>query len=134
MNNSYAVDMMSYLYDEGDRDFILFGEILGMVSYDRDDQPFSKSDERRMFDALKLVDFLVQLGDFCVGHTQRRPDDSFVDNVYGQGFEGFRADASEIFFRDGIDGINLNSGLWLKKVKSGKPCPEIPAAIKGLFA
>jgi len=43
MERQYAKTIVDYLYDEGDRDIIFFGFIIGVVSFDREDAPYEKS-------------------------------------------------------------------------------------------
>ncbi|MGO7402874.1 hypothetical protein [Rhizobium ruizarguesonis] len=50
---------MDYLYDEGDRDIIFFGFIIGVVSFDREDNPYEKSEADRFNHSLRLANFLI---------------------------------------------------------------------------
>ncbi|MDR2153545.1 MAG: hypothetical protein LBE78_00755 [Burkholderiaceae bacterium] len=133
INTQYTIDLFDDLYSEGDIDIIFFAQILGMVSYGKDDFKFNKSSEKRMADALKLVDYLVSLGDFNVGKTLKMPDGTFAYNTYKEGFSEFYADANKIYSKNGIDDIDLMCSLWLKKLHIGQSAPIIPNEIMKLF-
>ncbi|RXZ36329.1 hypothetical protein D9O50_07255 [Oxalobacteraceae bacterium CAVE-383] len=131
-NSEYAVDMLNYFYEEGDRDLIFFGQILGAVSYDDEDRLFDKTPEQRMTDAIKLVNYLISLGDFDVGRTIEQ-DGTCTYSFYKNGFQEFCVAANEMFSKNGIDNINLHAEIWLKKIHVGLPAPTIPNDIVKLF-
>lgn len=135
MNNfEYATTMLSHLYEEGDRDMIFFGQILGMVSYDNDDRLFSKTPEKRLDDAFKLVKYLIQSRDFHVGKTIKKCNETCSLISYGSGFEEFYVDAMKMFLHNGINDVDLNSALWLRKNHIGQPLPVISPVVFDFFA
>lgn len=129
----YAIDMLDYLYEEGDRDLIFFGQILGVVSYDRNDRLFDKTPERRIADAIKLVDYLISSGDFKAGQTQKQQDGSYTHIFFQNELHEFGMNANVMFSQNGIDDVDLNSGIWLKKVRIGQSVSAIPNEILALF-
>ncbi len=133
MKNQYASDMLNYLYEEGDRDLIFFGQILGVVSYDENDNLFSKTSERRFNDAIKLVNYLISLGDFDIGRTLKQKDGTYINVIYNNGLSEFLLNANELFSKNGIDDMDLNSGIWLKKLHIGQSKSRIPNKITELF-
>lgn len=133
MENQYASDMLKYLYEEGDRDLIFFGQILGVVSYDENDNLFRKTPERRLSDAIKLVNYLISLGDFDIGRTLKQKDGEYINVLYKNGLSEFLINANELFSKNGIDDIDLNSGIWLKKLHIGQSISRIPNEITELF-
>jgi hypothetical protein len=133
-NSQYAFDMLDYLYEEGDRDLIFFGQILGMVSYDRNDNLVDKSPEKRIADAIKLVEYLISDGGFEAGQTVKRQDGTFVYDLYQGGLREFCMHVNEMYAQYGIDGVDLNSAIWLKKSQPGRPESTVPPEIIELFA
>ncbi|MDI5929995.1 hypothetical protein QBK93_35940 [Rhizobium leguminosarum] len=113
MDREYAKIMIDYLYDEGDRYIIFFGDILGIVSYGREDTPFDKSPSARFFHAVKLAEFLVHKRDFSPGISVRQEDGGFRNTFYEGGFEKFCEDLNCRFNEGGIDNIDLIAGPWL---------------------
>ncbi|PDV86525.1 hypothetical protein CO652_20875 [Rhizobium sp. H4] len=125
--------MVDYLYDEGDRDIIFFGHILGIVSYDRKDIAYDKSESTRFCHGIKLANFLVSGGDFSPGISVRQTDGSFRKSLYTGGFEEFRKKLERLFDESGIDNIDLVAGPWLIKNYIGRSAPAIPDSVAELF-
>ncbi|MEC4720259.1 hypothetical protein RY831_13940 [Noviherbaspirillum sp. CPCC 100848] len=132
-NPQYVIDMVDYLYEEGDRDLIFFGQILGVVSYDENDNPFDKTPEKRMSDAIKLANYLISSDDFCLGKTVKQQDETYQYRVYEEGFQKFCEDVTRAFSSNGIDDVDLNAGIWLKKLKIGQRRTAIPREIMEMF-
>ncbi|RWX14332.1 hypothetical protein EHI42_17850 [Rhizobium hidalgonense] len=108
--------MVGHLYDEGDRDIIFFGFIIGAVSFDREDAPYEKSEADRFNHALRLANFLISEGDFSPGKSIRRENSKFRKTLYEGGFEEFRQDVENLFDGGGIDNMDLVAGPWLSKI------------------
>lgn len=133
MDHAYAKTMVDYLYDEGDRDIIFFGYIIGIVSYDRKDIEYDKSEYTRFCHAIKLANFLVSRGDFRPGTSVRQADSGFCKTLYEGGFEEFRKNLEGLFDEGGIDNIDLVAGPWLIKNYIGQSAPAIPDSVAELF-
>ena len=133
MDREYARTMVDYLYDEGDRDIIFFGFIIGVVSFDREDAPYEKSEADRFDHALRLASFLISEGDFSPGKSIRQENGKFRETLYEGGFEEFRHDVENLFGGGGIDNIDLVAGPWMVKNNIGKSAPSVPDCISQLF-
>lgn len=133
MNHAYAKTMVDYLYDEGDRDIIFFGHILGIVSYNGKDIAYDKSESTRFCHAIRLTNFLVSGGEFRAGISVRQTDGSFRETLYKGGFEEFRKNLERLFDEGGIDNIDLIAGPWLIKNNIGRSAPAIPDSVAELF-
>lgn len=130
----HANETVKYIYQEGDIDLIFFGHILSMVSADAEDIPLKKNPERRLSDAIKLVDFLVSSGDFYVGRTVMQQDGTYSDVPFENGFQDFLGAVNETFSQKGIDDIDLLTGSWIKKTQVGRDAPPISSEISSLFS
>jgi hypothetical protein len=133
MDREYAKTMVDHLYDEGDRDIIFFGFIIGVVSFDREDAPYDKSEADRFNHALRLASFLLSDGDFSPGKSIRQENGNFRKTLYEGGFEEFRQDLENLFGGGGIDNIDLLAGPWLVKNNIGKSAPSLSDSICELF-
>jgi len=121
----YAQNMIDYLYEDGDTDRVLFGQIIGIVSYDQDDRPRDKAPNGRIEDAINIAQYLVASGDFSIGRTAKDEYGNVSQDDYQKGFDDFVKCARNLFSREGIDSIDLHSGIWLRKLKIGKKAPVI---------
>ncbi len=133
MDREYAKRMVDHLYDEGDRDIIFFGFIIGVVSFDREDAPLEKPEADRFSHALRLANFLISEGDFSPGKSICQENGEFRRTLYEGGFAEFRQDLDNLFGGGGIDNIDLVAGPWLVKNNLGKSAPSVPDCISQLF-
>ncbi len=133
MSLQYATDTLDYLYEDGTRDLIFFGQILGVVSYDNDDILFDKTNEERISDALKFARYLISLNDFDVGQMKKQLDDTLVYTPFSKGFEELYLTANNLFKKNGIDDSDLNLGIRLRKLNNHNPPSKIPHEIIKLF-
>ena len=131
--NKYASDVLDYFYEEGDRDLIYFGDIIGEVSYDANDVKFAKTDEQRFMDACRLVRYLTDSHDFDVGTNLELHGEVMEYVPFIGGYEEFFAIASRLFSEKGIDDMELDFAGWLRKKKKGKPAPPATDDIAKLF-
>ncbi|MBW9065402.1 hypothetical protein JNB71_19035 [Rhizobium herbae] len=129
--DSRASIVIDYLYDEGRRDIILFGYILGLVTSDGENL-YQKTPEQRFSDATTLSNFLVSSGAFVAGKTTNDSNGEFKQYIF-EDFEDFIVLNKSNFEKGGIDDIDLITQTWLKKVTK-KDIPEIiPEFIEKLF-
>jgi hypothetical protein len=133
-NSEYCQKMLQYIYGEGDVDIIFFGQIIGVVSYDENDFPFGKTPSKRFDDGIALVNYLVSIGDFFLGENRKIDGDGVIGEICSGGFQRFFEVANSFFLRGGIDDVDLNSGIWLKKAQVGKLPPQVPLEIDALFS
>lgn len=133
-NSKYCQKMLQYIYNEGDIDIIFFGQIIGVVSFDENDLSFGKAPLKRLADGLALVNYLVSIGDFFLGENRRLAGGGIVCEICSDGFQRFSELANSFFLRGGIDDVDLNSGIWLKKNQVGKLPPRVPLEIDALFS
>jgi hypothetical protein len=60
---TYVQNVISDLYDDPEG-LITYGQILGLVTYDKSDISLGKSLDQRVEDSFHLIDFLTEQGDF----------------------------------------------------------------------
>ncbi|MFS8057227.1 hypothetical protein QD357_31180 [Rhizobium sp. BR 317] len=131
--SQHAYETIRYIYREGDIDLIFFGQILGMVSNDPDDAPLNKAPEQRIADAISLVEFLVSTGDFYVGRTSKGSNGKYADIPFA-GISEFKEMVGNIFLNEGLDGDNLITCSWIRKLTIGSKPPAIPNRVVELFS
>ena len=134
INKIYVNDLIDYLYEEGNKDLISFGQLLGIVTYDQNDDSFGKKPIQRLEDALLLASFLVNSGDFdCVVYT-KNPDSTFCLSSIADGVQGLAFLTRKRFELGGIDDLELVSGFWLRKLSFGNKRPTIGEDIYFIFS
>lgn len=130
--DSMAKTVFDFIYNEGSRDVILFGYIIGLVSSGGDEKLNKKTPEQRFGDAIKLTRFLVSSGDFVVGKTTARFNRNFGENIF-EDFEDFVLLNKSNFEKGGIDDIDLITETWLKKITKNDVPEIIPEHIEKLL-
>lgn len=133
IDKAYVNDLIDYFYEEGNRDLISFGQLIGIVSYDKNDISFGKTSIQRLEDALLLARFLVSTGDFeCVSYRQN-PDLTFEISPVIGGIEGLDCLAHKKLELGGIDDLELVSGFWLRKLSDDKISAAINSCVYDIF-
>ena len=133
IDRAYVNDLIDYFYEEGNRDLISFGQLIGIVTYDQDDISFGKTSIQRLEDALLLARFLVGTGDFeCVVYRQN-PDSTFYISPVIGGIEGLDFLTHKKLELGGIDDLELVSGFWLKKLSDNKINTAINSCVYDVF-
>lgn len=130
----YAIESINALYEEGERDCIFFGQLIGYVTYDSDDVSFEKCDQDRFYDAIELAKFLLSEDYFQVGHMQKEMSGDLRFVSYSGGFEEFRQAAATLFSAEGIDSDYLTWGMQFIKIRTGICPPSIPDNVINLFS
>jgi hypothetical protein len=132
LNRSAAERSLEYLYEDGDRDLIAFGQVLGEVTYDVNEVRYDKSEMDCFRDACDVVDFLAGSGDFEVLHVVdvagARDYAPFANSAE------FRSHMAQLFENSGgTPSGDLSFAVWLKKRHVGWAPPRIPERIANLF-
>jgi hypothetical protein len=127
----YARKMLDYLYDDAETDYIFFGQILDVVSYNDDDVPFEKDKERCFLDAIRLTEFLVDKKDFKVGRMMEKTDGTLVFMEFSGGIDEFKAAAKGFFDAKRYD--EMQYGLRLSGTRRSRVCDYLPPDIIRLF-
>jgi len=130
MDIQYSTDMIDYLYEDGDRDYVLFGQIISIVSYDREDHPFNKTDKQILIDSINLTKYLVSTGDFNIGKTIKTSDNNFSYIILNM--DDFIKQVEQEFKKSGVKG-EIHYVFWLKKLNKNKRTLDIPDSIRNLF-
>lgn len=134
MYDEYAKNMIDYIYEEGERDYIFFGQLLGMVSYDFDDISLRKNDSERIGDAISLASYLIFSGGFNSGRTINCREGFFEYKFFLDGIDGLKREVILKFKQNGIDDIDLNYGIWLRKTNLGQEREgNLPDEVINLF-
>lgn len=124
-NMADAESLVDSLYEEGDRDILFLGQILGAVSYGPSDVPVDKPPQARFDDAMNAVRCMVSSGDFALGRTVVDYTENTPYKLVDGGFDEFLAIARARMSIGGIDDIDLNAGLWLQKMRPGAAVPSV---------
>jgi hypothetical protein len=135
MPQQYAQETLSYFYEVGENDQVYFGQLLGAVSYDRHDRLLQKSSWHRLSDALHLLRFLIDSGDFLLWQSSTQTSGKLLQQPFAGRVNDFRRIAEALLVRGGIDDIDLNTGYWLRKIPVGQSQSSrtVPEDIVDLF-
>lgn len=129
-----AAQSLENIYNQGDIDWISFGEILGEVSYAEQDISYGKSNEQRITDALSLIEFLCLNDDFEVG-TLVAMNGKTVFSKISDDSSQFRDVVVSLAKQRGLDSVDVNFKFWLNKRSKGmlapRPTPEVACLFKG---
>lgn len=108
-------DIINFIYEEGEIDFVFMAQIMGYMTYDANDRRIERSTERRLSSALQLVEYLVDLGDFYAGRSITTSNGRVIyDSLEGR-FPEFLSELNEVIYSVGLESIEFNYGFWIKK-------------------
>jgi hypothetical protein len=140
MSSNYAQKLINDLYEEGDRDFHFFNELLGFVAniypepYMKNRVDLNKSRDRQFEDALLLANFFIASGAY-VGFYMKEYGkfDEIFDNA--KAFENFvrRSANDDAHYFERITAEDRYT-IGLKKIKSGAKAPQITSEIENIFS
>jgi len=130
---SYAEKVIAYLYEEGEYDWIAFGQLVGYVASDENDVAFGKSDDEIFRDALSVGMYLIDSGDFFVGSLNSGHHPKGHLSPFQNGKGDFLRIAHQYYESEGLQALELIAGIWFEKTNHGKMTNEPTDALCRIF-
>lgn len=130
----YWIRVISDFYLIGENDLFFLNDLIGLVSYDENDDFLDKSVEKRINDSILLASYLLSTGDFEAG--------MIVPSSHGKevGYVRFDGDINSYFdlIREdirlnGLDNFETGVRYWISKKKGRKMIFSPPVFIRDLF-
>lgn len=120
---------LDVLYEEGDIDWISFGQLLGAVTYGAADEDLGKTEAQRLKDAFSLVEFLNGTGDFDFGELSPSETEGTGFRPCQGGVGEFVERINESEFKNGLSDADVLLQFWLDKTHLGKSAPIVDEKI-----
>jgi len=129
----YWIRVISDLYLIGEKDLFFLSDLIGLVSYDENDNFLNKSSEKRINHAIFLANYLLSTGDFEAGI-------SVSSNKNKVGYVKFDGDV-KIYFDliredirvSGLDDFETGVRYWISKIKGRRMISSPPVSLRDLF-
>jgi hypothetical protein len=125
---TYVSNVISDLYDDPER-LIIYGKILGLVTYDHSDMPLGKSLGQRVEDSFLLIDFLTEQGDFVAARYWCDDLNCWGYRALAGGNVELRSLVNEALKSEGERHLSLHSDLNLmrtnRRESARKPTEQV---------
>ena len=126
MTTNYAKRVIYNIFDEGDRDLIFIGQLIGHAEYDENDLPRGRDREEILQAAASLAYFLKRDDVFALFEMSRDAAGDLSETLLEAGQEDF---LQILRAADKFDPMNVGFSFILKKQKPGKGPLSIPNEI-----
>jgi hypothetical protein len=129
----YWIRVISDFYLIGEKDIFFLNDLIGLVSYDENDNFLDKSAEKRIDHAIFLAEYLLGTGDFEAGVAVSSSGNEVgyvkFDGDVNLYFDLIRNDVRE----NGLDDYETGVRYWISKIKGRRMVSLPPVSLRRLF-